>query len=571
MLNNFLGFLKLLDRKKKKYFFTLIFFIFFASLFEMLSFSAIFPVILIILEPNKLNEFIGADYLNAPHSVVVIYLLIILMIIFLIKNIISALIYFFQSRFTYNIMSHLSVSLFSKYLDQDYSLYLKNNTSTYLKNTLGEVQNIIDYFVKPVLIMLSESMLLILFFLLLLFLSPLGTLVISFVFLSVFFSFNLIFKKYIMYLGLMRQTHEKLRIQVLQESFSSIKLIKLNKLKKFFLNKFQNSTNKSSYSAGRQDFFLTFPRFVLEYILILGVSIFVIIYLQFNDSTQDIIPKLGMLLIIAFRLLPSVNRLQNCIQSLRYSSTFIENVSNELNDYKYLSNESKKTEITETYELKNIIEFKGVNFWHKEENIILEDINLNIESFSLNLITGISGSGKTTFIDLLMGFHNPIKGSILFDNLNLSDHLTKIQSCIAYVPQNIYLLDGTMKNNIALGVNDDHIDTNLLNQAIELSDLKNFIDINLKGSDLLIGENGNNLSGGQKQRVAIARAIYRKSSILILDEPTSSLDNVTSKYIFDTITKLKSRMTILVISHDEHFKHYFDNVFRIENKKILKI
>ena len=569
MYNNIISFIHILDNSRKAKFFILIFFIFIATIFETLSFGAIFPVILILLEPNELHKFNYFNLNSYSHNSLIVLLLILLMIIFLLKNIISGIIYYFQSKFTFGIMSFLSRKLYLKYIDQDYSDYLENNTSTYIKNTLGEVQNLIDYFVKPILILFSESVLLICFLILSLVIEPIGTIFIAIIFFLVFSLFNLFTKKYITYMGRLRQSHEKLRIQILQESFGSIKLIKLNDLKKYFSSKFIFSTEKASKSAGTQDFLLTLPRFFLEYILVLSVSIFIIIFLQFNETPKVLIPKIGLLLIIAFRLLPSVNRVQNSIQNLRYSSPFILNISQELQKFENNKTIISKDKFNKKVKLSNI-EFRNVKFSYKNGKEIFKEINLNIEQNSTNLITGTSGSGKTTFIDLIMGFHKPNKGKILFNNEEISSFINNFQSIISYVPQNIFLIDNTLEKNIALGIEDKLIDIELLKESIKLSNLNDLIKNNQDGLKMMIGENGNKLSGGQKQRIGIARAIYRKSSILIMDEPTSSLDFENSKNIFYTISKLKTKMTIIVVSHDKNFQELFENIYKIDNKNLIK-
>lgn len=569
MYNNIISFILLLDNSRKAKFLILIFFIFIATIFETLSFGAIFPVILILLEPNELHKFNYFNLNSYSHNSLIVLLLILLMIIFLLKNIISGIIYYFQSKFTFGIMSFLSRKLYSKYIDQDYSEYLENNTSTYIKNTLGEVQNLIDYFVKPILILFSESVLLICFLILSLVIEPIGTIFIALIFFLVFGLFNLFTKKYITYMGRLRQSHEKLRIQILQESFGSIKLIKLNDLKKYFSSKFIFSTEKASKSAGTQDFLLTLPRFFLEYILVLSVSIFIIIFLQFNETPKVLIPKIGLLLIIAFRLLPSVNRVQNSIQNLRYSSPFIINISQELQKFEKNKTINSKDKLNKKINLSNI-EFRNVKFSYKNGKEIFKEININIEKNSTNLITGTSGSGKTTFIDLIMGFHKPNEGKILFNNEEISSFINDFQSIISYVPQNIFLIDNTLEKNIALGIEDKLIDTELLKESIKFSNLNDLIKNNQDGLKMMIGENGNKLSGGQKQRIGIARAIYRKSSILIMDEPTSSLDFENSKNIFYTISKLKTKMTIIVVSHDKNFQELFENIYKIDNKNLIK-
>ena len=437
MILNFKKFLYILGSSRKKSFFFTIFFIFLAIIFETFSFGAVFPIIIIILDPNELERFINIEKFSFTYNQFVSFLVCLLVLLFFIKNLFSIIIYYFQCKFTYNCMAFISNKLFSKYIDQEYEIFLKNNTSTFIKNTISEVQLLIDYFLKSGLIFFSEIILLICFTLLSLYIAPFASIVIGLIFISFFLIFNFMTKKYITKLGFERQLHDKNRIQILQETFGSIKTVKLYSIKDFFLEKYAKSTKITSNSASKQDFFLTLPRFFLEFILVFSVSFFILVFLYYSQDTKSIIPQIGMLLIIAFRLLPSINRLQNSIQNLRYSSSFISNIYSELKDFPNQDIKFKDGYSNSVIVRKNInfdsLSIKNLNFAYNEQSKIFESINLHIKKNTSNAILGVSGSGKTSLIDLIMGFHKPNKGRIIYNDEDLNLNKLKWQSIISYV------------------------------------------------------------------------------------------------------------------------------------------
>ena len=216
----------------------------------------------------------------------------------------------------------------------------------------------------------------------------------------------------------------------------------------------------------------------------------------------------------------------------------------------------------------NLIRIKDLTFAYNSENI-LEDINLEIKKNSVVGIIGKSGVGKSTLIDLLIGLYIPNKGKIFIDDNDLSQTTSSWRNLIGYVPQNIYLLDDTLKKNVALGITDNLIDDDKVRLALKLSQLDGFVEDKLeKGINTIIGERGINLSGGQKQRIGIARALYKNPDIIILDEATSSLDLDTEKKLIDTIQDIKSGKTIVIISHRASTLKICDKIYEIKNKKI---
>ena len=281
-------------------------------------------------------------------------------------------------------------------------------------------------------------------------------------------------------------------------------------------------------------------------------------------SQEELLTKIGVFLICSFRLIPSVNRILIALQSLRSSFASVNAVCQELNRF---IPEVKKPDIKKMF-FKDKISINNLDFKHKgTKKLILKNFNLDIRKNECLALTGASGVGKSTLIDLIMGFHKPDYGEILVDGEDIFKNIIGWNRNIGYVPQNIFLLDDTIKSNIAFGVNSNDINEDKLQDAIKLSQLSNFIENLSKKSNTQVGERGNFISGGQLQRIGIARALYASPDLLIFDEVTSSLDEETEKSFLSVIRNLKGKKTMILISHKKSTISVCDREIHLENKE----
>ena len=229
------------------------------------------------------------------------------------------------------------------------------------------------------------------------------------------------------------------------------------------------------------------------------------------------------------------------------------------------TNFSKNNKIKKYFREK--IEFKNINFFYEPDNLILENCNFEINKNDFILLTGKSGIGKSTIIDLLLSFNNPTKGEVLIDNENLKNlDLSSYRNLIGYVPQDPFLFNTSLKDNLLLSNNEANLDE--INNVLKITNCKEFVEKFKYGIDTVMGEKGSNISGGQRQRLALARALIKNPEILIMDEPTNSLDPHSSDLIYSTIKGLKQKMTIVLISHQSLKRDNFDKVYLIDNKKV---
>ena len=308
------------------------------------------------------------------------------------------------------------------------------------------------------------------------------------------------------------------------------------------------------------------PRFILEFILAFGICSLIMIFLIQNKSFSEITTLLILFGVAGLRIMPSINRVLTHLQSVKSFQPVLNILYKDLKDFNSSINLQKQKNL----EFKDCISLKNIKFSY-EKKIIFENLNLDFQKGKKICIIGESGSGKSTLIDLITGLSNPNSGNIFIDNKELSavNHNLWL-SKIGYIPQEVYILDDTITNNIAYGVSQKHIDFEKVKSAAEKSNLTEFINNTANGYNSFLGENGVLMSGGQKQRIGIARALYKDPEILILDESTSSLDTKTEKIIYDEINNIIEGKTLIVVTHRDNNLDNFDEIIEVKNRNAYK-
>ena len=360
--------------------------------------------------------------------------------------------------------------------------------------------------------------------------------------------------------------NETLRIKRLQEGFGGIKEIKVFNLEKFFLEKYFYTVNtlakvyKFTYVIQR------LPKLYFETMAVIAIVLVTYFLAKNTNNLVEILPLLGIYAGAAFKLLPSANRILNTFNVFKFSQNSVSVILEELNEEQsdLIDNSSKK--ITNKV---NKIKFQNVSFkYENREKYLFRNINFEIEAGKKIFITGKTGAGKSTLINLILGLLKTSSGEILIDKKNISEIQKKWLSEIGYVPQNVFLFDDSIKENIILSKKKEPIDVEWLNKVLQISQCNEFIDKLPQTLETKVGEKGYNLSGGQKQRIGIARAIYRKPSILIFDESTNSLDNLIEKQVLEAIFRNLKNTSLIMISHKEELINYFDKNIQINDDEI---
>ena len=493
-----------------------------------------------------------------------IYMSIFLLTFFLFKNIFLMLVHYLGSYFSYKVSTSISLKIYKKYLFNDFSFHLNRNSSALIKNIATEINISISY-LTSILFLLRELIMFSLICFLLLINSPMSFSYISLLFLLFLFLFYQLLKKKVSVSGEKYFKSRDRLIFIIQQSLGFIKeVILLNKR-----NIFYDYFKKNIYITEYQNVFLSIinkiPRLMFEILAVLICLLIVNFF--FNSSRNEILPILSLYGISLIRLIPSYTQISSNIMSIRFRKLSFELICNELNLSCPISINKDKNikQNLFLYNFNKTININNLSFSYEKKKDVLKGINFSFNTGQAIGIVGSSGSGKTTLGDWSMGLYNPDKGLITMDGLDIKEYSLEWREMLGYVPQDVFILDSTIKNNIAVEFDEEKIDMDRLNNAIKLSNCDEYVNELPDKLDTMVGERGIRLSGGQKQRIGIARALYKDPNIILFDEATSSLDIKNEEDIIKSITGLKKNKTLICISHKLSNLKNMDKIVVLKN------
>ncbi len=561
--------------KAKKYLVPLFLLTILTSILETLSIGAILPMLQYIFNSDQVL-FLNSDNFNFLSEMnendILILMIIIIVIIFFIKNIFVFLNNYFQLGFVFKFQINITSKLLESYLALKYQNFALKNSSYYIKNLTFEVMALTPFFTQ-LLILTSEIIILIGITSFLLWVNFKLSLLLISIFGLAALLYVFIIRKKVRTWGAIRERYDSLRMKDLNHIFGLYKDIKPTKIKNFFFDLF-NFNNKERFSVELKEGLVnSLPRIYLEMIFIitiLSITSFLLYEKNFADA-YEIMPFIGLFAVYSIRLIPSINKILYAYQALKYRSAAVNVVFKEFNYNKENIQKINSHSVNEIV-FKNKLSLKNVSFNYEKNKPILSNINLDIHKNSFTGIMGESGSGKSTLLGLLSGLITPNNGQVLVDDyVDLSDNYISWANKVSLVSQSVFLIDDTIKNNIALGETEKEIDHEKIKRCLKASQLINFIETLDYGIDTLIGERGTRLSGGQIQRIGIARALYKSSEILILDESTNALDEKTEKEFLNFLNELKKEITIIFVTHKKNTLQNVDAIYEIKNNEIIKI
>lgn len=545
-------------------------FLFIGVVFEMLSLGILLPFIALLTDKNAVNnKFINQyfDFSHFDYPKLVIGGMALIFLIFLIKTLFLVYLSWRQSKFSSKLFSDLSDSLFKGYLSQNYLFHTLRNSSELLKNIQIEV-DVFSYVSRSAMMMASEFAFILGVTLLLLIVNPLGTSVVIIFFAAAAFVFHRITKKRLLKWGVERQESDENSYKQLTQAFGGIKDVILLDKKNFFLNNFKFYNGNKAIVIAKQNTLQLIPRMYLELLAILALSLLVSISVLQNQGIETILPVVTLFVAAAFRLIPSLNKIMGTMQVFRYARPVIDLLHREFSTFA-VNNISVENHSELTFDEKVIIQ--NLSFTYPEsDRFSLNNISLSIKKGDSIGLIGTSGSGKSTLVDIFMGILKPTDGYVLSDNCNIQSNILKWQSKIGYVPQSIFLLDDTLRANIAFGFSPKEIDETRVWAALKLAELDVWVNELPESLDTNVGERGVRLSGGQRQRIGIARALYNDPDILVLDEATSSLDTNTERKIMDSVNSLQGIKTLVIIAHRLSTVESCDFIYKLNNGNIVE-
>ena len=560
-----------LDKKYKLKFFLITFLIFIGIILETFSIGSFIPLLNFIVKGKDYflqnsfvqeNNYLFNFFENNSEKEIILIFLISLILLFIFKNLFLIFLSWKKESFNFNLRSNLSSKLFKGFLLRDYKNFYNKNSSDYFSLILNQVSVLVEG-INQFIFFINEILLFFFLFLLLVYVEPRGSLYIVFFLLSLMF-LNLFFnRKVIKKWSQIKFDKDKLQIKSISEGFQLFSYLKVLSLEKLFSNTFSENNKKVNDASKIQMFVNTMPKHLFEISMIIVLSILMVVVISKDQEIINTIPILGIFILTAIRLLPSFNRLLISIQNIKFSYPAVKTLKEEL--AKMNNQKIQENQIT-SFKKKISISNLGFSYGNKT---IFDNLNFEILKGEKIGIKGVTGSGKTSLVNILLGLIDINKGKIVLDDQDMTNSKLYKKIKIGYVPQSIFLVDDSIKQNIILN-NQTNIDERLI-EVTKISCLTDFINSLPKKILTHTGEHASKISGGQKQRIGIARALFTKPDILILDEATNALDGVTEDTILNNIINKSKDLTVIIISHRDSSLDKCDKIFEITSKDLKRL
>ena len=556
----------LLDRKTKRHLLWLIVFSVFVSIVEAVGISAIMPFIDIainfdVIHSNQYYQGIFNFFNFKSDLNFAIVFGFVLLVFYIFRGGINFLYSYEIAAFSENLYAQTTKRLFKTYLAMPYQDFTHKNSSYLTKSIITEA-SLLSLVIKSVLLMISEVFVIVFLYALMLIASWKITLVFTAILtIKMLFLTQAISKK-IKNIGIKRAEAQARLYEIINRLFGNFKQTKLQDKNRLEVAKsvFQTTVDEYAKASASNTFLNAFPRLFLETSGFSLIVLLLVVLIYLNQSNVEyILPILSLFVLALYRLLPSVNRIVGGYNALMYYHKSIDIIDEELTT----PQENIKDE---PVRFKQKIELKGVHFSYHDKPV-LTSIDLMINKSDKIAFVGESGSGKSTLVDLIIGLFQPGQGEMRVDSVPINEsNLQNWRSQIGYIPQQAYLFDGTIVENVCFGCK---VDQGLLEKVLKQANIFNFLQTK-KGVETLVGEGGIQLSGGQKQRIAIARALYGQPEVLVLDEATSALDGKTEKKIMDEIYQISQDKTLIIVAHRLSTIQGCNRIFKIKNGQAIE-
>lgn len=567
-----------LSKKQKGRVVILLFMILIGAIMETLSISMIVPVISAIIEPNAFfeNELLiwmsGILHLETAEEFI-IFMIIVMIILFAVKNIYMLLLYYVQFSFICNNQYRISRDLLQIYLNKPYEFYLNANTSDVLRTVYSDTTGVFSLLLQCIQLA-TEVIVGGCLCLVLLKVDAVMTLMIAVLLVGVTLVSNGLLKPRLQKIGSESREKQSLMYASIIQCVMGIKDVKIFAKEGFFLDSYKKF-GKRYYNLSRNNSVLgAAPRLLIESVSICGILGYLAVMLSRGNDITGMIPQLSAFAVAASRLMPCANRASTYLSSIAYYKPTLdfvyENV--EVPQKTVKDEEVQIVKKAQRLTYRDKIEIKNLSYrYPNSDKYIFDKAQMTIPIGKSVGIVGPSGSGKTTAVDIMLGLLDAESGEVLCDGKDVFEQYAGWLQNIGYIPQTINLIDDTLRANVAFGVELEKIDEDRLWQVLEEAQLKDFIMGLPEGLDTKIGERGVRLSGGQRQRIGIARALYHNPELLILDEATSALDNDTEAAIMEAIDNFHGKKTMLIIAHRLKTIENCDMIYKVDGGKIVLV
>ena len=563
-----------LDIKYFNKLYLLITFTFIGILIETISVLLIIPLVSSINSYSQSNnkstyyiKKIVTLITNETKEGYIIGLTILLIITYIVKFFYTIFLSSKQNSFAFNVHKGLTQKLYYGYLNKPYVFHTSNSSGELISNINIELSVFTFNILLPIITLITEFLICFALCILMIFVNPILTILLISFLILITYIFQKITSKKIKKWGKLRQENEFESVKQMQEGFGGIKEVKFYGVENFFLERYRKFNTIVAETGRKHQTLIQLPRVFIELIFIFSICVSILINTFILKDNSTFIETLALFAASAIRLMPSINKILNSIQSIKYAYPVIEKLELEFIE---INNYKKANETVLKINFDSLI-IKNLTYFHPETTIpVIDNLNIEIKRGELIGIVGESGSGKSTLIDLILGLLETNLGEILVNNQKISSVASSWRKNIGYVNQNTFLCDESILKNVAFGKLDSEINLPKVKEALKMAQLEDFI-LNLPdGINSSVGERGVKLSGGQKQRIGIARALYNEPEVIILDEATSSLDIETEKNFLDAINNISKEKTMIVIAHRINTLKNCKKIYRMINGKIFQ-
>ena len=573
---------KLLDRQFKTKIILLFLLSVVSIFFDLVGISMVIPMVLIIIQDKSslIETFPSLEsYItNYDKSEILIIAITLFLIFYLIKSLFVTFLTWYDKKFVLYSQVEFGEKLLLKYLSEDYLKFLRFNSGDLIRNVISESGIFVTSVIHNLINLLVEIILIGGIAILLMYFEPVGS-TISIIFvtsLSLFYIF--FFKKKLISLGKKRQEIDGTLIKNLNQAFTLFKEVRLFDKSKYLVERFRVFFKERAKISVFEQLVSALPRVYFEFIALLILTLVIYSFVYIKNDTSEIIPILSLYAASMFRLIPSANKIIGCINSLNHNLPAFDVIYNDLIKGNEISN-SKETKFKKFNKfvknnLKiNSIKIENLNFsfsYEDKNNLLLKNINIEIVAGKITGLIGYSGCGKSTLANIISGLITNYEGQFFInDNQNINKKI--LQEVTGHVSQHVNLIDDSILNNICFGIEKKDINFDKVEKIVSQLNLNELIS-SLPGKiDSNIGEQGLKLSGGQRQKISLARTLYSEPKIIIFDESTSSLDQDSEKEFINVINNIKKDKIIFFISHNKFLEESFDEIYKIENQKLIRI